>query len=264
MQLASVYVRLILGAIASAISALAAHRMRALSKTGAIAAFVVGTAAVVAGWSWAALLIAYFVAATALSKFREEEKAKRIGSIVDKGDERDATQVFANGGIFAIAAIAELITHSSAWYAIGVGALAASAADTWATEVGTLASGEPVSIISGRRVPAGTSGGITVPGSLAGVAGALFVAAGTALAQWPVTFTAVALGGIGGALSDSLLGATIQSRRWCDACEKPTERLVHDCGNRTRRVGGVGGLDNDAVNAVCSVVGALVALLLSR
>jgi uncharacterized protein (TIGR00297 family) len=256
--------RLIAGAIASAMAAFGAHRMRALSRTGAIAAFMVGTAAVAAGWSWAALLVAYFVAVTALSKFREGEKAKRIGSIVEKGDERDAAQVFANGGIFAVAAIAELVTHSPVWYAIGIGALAASAADTWATEVGILAGGEPVSIISGRRVPAGTSGGITLSGSLAGVAGSLFVAAGAALAQWPITFTAVALGGIAGALSDSLLGATLQSRRWCDACEKPTERFVHRCGSRTRSVGGVRGLDNDAVNAVCSVVGALVALLLSR
>jgi uncharacterized protein (TIGR00297 family) len=238
--------------------------MHALSRSGAIAAFVVGTAAVVAGWSWAALLIAYFVAATVLSKAGEGKKARRIGSIVDKGDERDATQVFANGGIFGIAALAELITHSDAWFAIGVGALAASAADTWATEIGTLVGNEPISIISGRRVPAGTSGGITLVGSLAGVAGALFVAAGVALARCPVTFTAVALGGIAGALSDSLLGATLQSRRWCDACERPTERIVHDCGNRTRRIGGVGGLDNDVVNAVCSVVGALITLLLSH
>jgi uncharacterized protein (TIGR00297 family) len=264
LQLSGAFVRLIAGAIASALAACGARRLRALSRTGAIAAFVVGTAAVVAGWSWAALLIAYFVAATTLSKLGEGKKTKRIGSIVDKGDERDATQVFANGGIFAIAALAGLITHSPAWFAIGVGALAASAADTWATEVGTLVGKEPVSIISGRRVPAGTSGGITLAGSVAGVAGALFVAAGTALARWPVTFAAVALGGIAGALSDSLLGATLQSRRWCDACEKPTERLAHDCGNRTRRIGGVSGLDNDAVNAICSVVGALITLLLSQ
>jgi uncharacterized protein (TIGR00297 family) len=256
--------RLIAGAVASAITAFGARKMRALSRTGAIAAFVVGTAAVVAGWSWAALLIAYFAAATILSKAGEGTKANRIGSIVDKGDERDATQVFANGGIFALAAVAGSIMHSSAWFAIGIGALAASAADTWATEVGTLVGNEPISIVSGRRVPAGTSGGITLAGSLAGIAGALFVAAGATLARWPVTFTAVALGGIAGALSDSLLGATLQSRRWCDVCEKGTERLVHDCGNRTRRIGGVGGMDNDAVNAICSVVGALITLLLSQ
>jgi uncharacterized protein (TIGR00297 family) len=255
---------LIAGAIASAVTVFGARRMHALSRTGAIAAFVVGTAAVVAGWSWAALLIAYFVAATVLSKAGEGKKAERIGSIVDKGDERDATQVFANGGIFGIAALAELITHSDAWFAIGIGALAASAADTWATEIGTLVGKEPISIISGQRVPAGTSGGITLVGTLAGIAGALFVAAGAALARWPVTFTAVALGGIAGALSDSLLGATLQSRRWCDVCEKSTERVIHDCGNRTRRIGGVGGLDNDVVNAICSVVGALITFILSH
>ena len=256
--------RLIAGAVASAIAAFGARKMRALSRTGAVAAFVVGTAAVVAGWSWAALLLAYFAAATILSKAGEGTKAKRIGSIVDKGDERDATQVLANGGIFALAAVAESTVHFPAWFAIGMGALAASAADTWATEVGTLVGKEPISIISGRRVPAGTSGGITLSGSLAGVAGALFVAAGAALARWPVTFTAVALGGIAGALSDSLLGATLQSRRWCDACEKGTERLVHDCGSRTRRIGGVAAMDNDAVNAICSLVGALITLLLSQ
>jgi uncharacterized protein (TIGR00297 family) len=256
--------RVIVGVVASTFAALAAHRLRALSRTGAIAAMIVGTAAVAAGWSWAALLITFFIVATALSKLGEQNKAKRIGAIVDKGDERDATQVLANGGIYGFAALAQLLTGASAWYAIGIGALAAAAADTWATEVGTLVGKEPISLISGKKVPAGTSGGITFAGSLAGVAGAVFIGAGGALALWPVTFTAVVLGGMAGALSDSLLGATLQSRRWCDACQKSTERLVHTCGNRTRHTGGIAGLDNDVVNAVCSGVGALVTLLLSR
>jgi uncharacterized membrane protein len=65
-------------------------------------------------------------------------------------------------------------------------------------------------------------------------------------------------------MADSLLGATIQEQRWCDLCAKATERLVHTCGTLTRHAGGVVGFDNDAVNALCSAVGALVALLLSR
>jgi uncharacterized membrane protein len=141
--------------------------------------------------------------------------------------------------------------------------LAASAADTWATEIGTLAGRNPVSIISGRTVPAGTSGGVSLVGTLASIVGALFIAAGAALARWPVSFTAIALGGLAGAVADSLLGATLQTRRWCDVCAKSTERSVHDCGNLTRRIGGLRALDNDAVNAVCSSVGALVTLLLS-
>ncbi|MEO8909655.1 MAG: DUF92 domain-containing protein [Gemmatimonadaceae bacterium] len=264
MQLTSVLLRVISGIVASGIAAISARRLRALSTSGAIAATAVGTAAVAAGWCWAALLISYFIAATALSKLGEKDKGRRVGAIVEKGDERDATQVLANGSLYAMAAVAHAISHAPAWYALGIGALAASAADTWATEIGTLAGKEPVSIASGRRVPAGTSGGITLTGSLAGIGGALFIAAGAALAQWPVTFTAVVLGGMAGALSDSILGATLQSRRWCDACAKPTERMVHDCGNPTRRTGGMRGFDNDVVNAVCSGVGALVTLLLSR
>jgi uncharacterized protein (TIGR00297 family) len=249
--------------IAALIVALAARRMRALSTSGAIAGTVVGTIAFAAGWSWGILLGAHFVVASGLSKLGERRKADLIGSVVQKGDRRDAKQVLANGGVYVLAALAYLLTRTGSWYAIGVGALAASAADTWATEIGTLLGRNPVSIVSGKKVPAGTSGGVSIAGTLASVGGALFVAAGAALARWPVPFTAVLLGGVAGALADSVLGATLQTRRWCDVCAKATERAVHSCGNRTRRVGGLAGFDNDAVNAVCSGVGALVALLLS-
>ena len=131
------------------------------------------------------------------------------------------------------------------------------------TEIGTLAGRNPRSIVSGQPVPAGTSGGVSLIGTIASLGGALFIAAGAAIARWPVPFTAVVLGGLAGAMADSLLGATWQTRRWCDVCAKPTERPVHSCGNRTRRTGGLRGFDNDAVNAVCSGVGALVTLLLS-
>jgi uncharacterized protein (TIGR00297 family) len=224
---------------------------------------MVGTISIAAGWSWSALLLSLFLSASALSKLGERKKAERVGPVVEKGDERDARQVLANGGVFAVAALGSIIARSPIWYAMGAGALAASTADTWATEVGTLEGGDPISIISGRRVAPGTSGGITLVGTVAGVGGALFIGAVAALANWPVPFTAVALGGVAGALADSLLGATLQSQRWCDLCATATERLVHSCGTPTRHAGGLAGFDNDAVNAACSTVGALVALLLS-
>lgn len=237
--------------------------MLTLSTSGAVAAAVVGTLAIAAGWSWGFLLLAFFATASALSKLGERRKAELVGPVVQKGGERDVGQVLANGGIYAIAALGSLVFPSPVWYAAAAGALAASAADTWSTEVGTLAGGEPVSIISARRVPPGTSGGVTLLGTIAGAGGALFIGAGATLANWPVPFAAAALGGMAGALADSLLGAVLQARRWCDLCAESTERLVHSCGTPTRHAGGVAGFDNDAVNAVCSGVGALVALLLS-
>jgi uncharacterized protein (TIGR00297 family) len=245
------------------LAALAARRARTLSTTGAIAATVVGTISIAAGWSWGALLIAMFISASALSKLGERQKAERVGPVVEKGDERDATQVLANGGVYAAAALGSMLHPSPIWYAVGAGALAASAADTWATEIGTLIRGNPRSIISGKSVPPGTSGGISFPGTAAAVVGALFIAAAARVAEWPVPFAAIAIGGVAGALADSLLGATVQARRWCDLCAMSTERLVHSCGTQTRHAGGLMGFDNDAVNAVCSGVGALVAILLS-
>jgi uncharacterized protein (TIGR00297 family) len=258
-----VLARALAGVLLAVSSAFVARRTRTLSTSGAVAAAVVGTLAVAAGWSWGFLLLSHFVAASALSKLGERRKAELVGPVVQKAGERDARQVLANGGVYALAALGYLVFPSPIWYAVGAGALAASAADTWATEVGTLAGGEPVSIISAKRVPPGTSGGITMVGTLAGAGGALFIGAAATLAHWSVPLAAVALGGMVGALADSLLGALLQARRWCDVCAKSTERLVHSCGTSTRHAGGVAGFDNDSVNAVCSGVGALVAILIA-
>lgn len=254
--------RAIAGGLLAVSIAFVARRQRTLSTSGAITAAVVGTLALAAGWKWGALLLMFFVTASALTKLGERKKADLIGPVVQQG-ERNARQVLANGGVYAMAALGYIVFPSPLWYAAGIGALAASASDTWATEIGTLAGGEPVSIISARRVPPGTSGGVTLIGTMAGIGGALFIGAGATLANWPVPFAAAALGGVAGGLADSLLGATLQARRWCDLCARSTERLVHNCGTPTRHAGGVAGFDNDAVNAVCSGVGALIALLLS-
>ena len=264
MPLTDPFARTLAGAFLSVIVVLAARRTRTLSPSGAVAGAVVGSICVSAGWSWGALLLALFVSASALSRTGERTKAARVSPIVEKGGERDAGQVLANGGVFAVGALAQLVFPSPLWFAAGAGAIAASAADTWATEVGTLSSTDPVSILSGRKVPAGTSGAVTLIGCAAGLAGAMFIAAGATLAHWPAPFAAVALGGLAGTLADSLLGATLQARRWCDVCAVGTERMVHRCGTSTRHAAGLRGFDNDLVNAVCSAVGALVALALSR
>jgi uncharacterized protein (TIGR00297 family) len=156
-----------------------------------------------------------------------------------------------------------LIQPGAWWTALGAGALAASAADTWATEIGTRFGGVPRSIRSRRPVPVGTSGGVTVIGSLGALAGALFVAAVSIAIGWTrLTSVAAVAGGVVGSLADSLIGATLQARRWCDACGVATERVTHDCGSPTRPNGGVSGLDNDMVNLFSGIVGGAAATAL--
>jgi len=103
------FARTLAGAFLSVIVVLAARRTRTLSPSGAVAGAVVGTICVSAGWSWGALLLALFVSASALSRTGERTKAARVSPIVEKGGERDAGQVLANGGVFAVGALAALV-----------------------------------------------------------------------------------------------------------------------------------------------------------
>jgi len=249
--------------------ALAAQRAGSLSWSGAAAAVTIGAVALRVGWGWGALLIAWFVLASLLSRAGRARKARLTAAIVEKGDRRDALQVFANGGLFAAAALVPLTASLDAGYAAaaaitGAAALAAAGADTWATELGTLGGARPWSLRERRRVAPGTSGAVSLQGTVASLVGAFVIAAlAAALGVVPQEVVpAVVAGGFVGSLVDTLIGAWWQSRRWCPACSLATERHVHTCGTPTRAAGGLRALDNDGVNFLCTAVGALVALLL--
>ena len=257
--------RVAAGVALAAVIAFATRAARALTTDGAIAATLVGATSIAAGWSWGALLLAFFLSSSALSRIGVDIKHRRTSSILEKGAERDAVQVLANGGIFAVAAIGSLVVPWDGWLAIGGGALAAATADTWATEIGTLGGGTPRLLTTGRVVPPGTSGAVTGAGTLAMVLGSAFLTLCMAAAVWPrhVALAAFA-GGVVGALSDSLAGATVQSRRRCASCDAFTERAIHSCGAHTVHAGGASWMSNDAVNFLCSVVGASTALAVMR
>ena len=259
--------RALAGLLVAGTVALAARRAHALDTGGTAAAVAVGAVAVAAGWAWGALLIAYFVLSIALSRLRSEKKAARMGDVVAKGGARDAIQVAANGGVFAVVALAATsvdpgLPLGRTLAAAALGALAASAADTWATEIGSLAARPPRSILTWRPVPPGTSGGVNLLGMLAMVAGATFVAAGGRALAIDAPVIAVIVGGFAGAIADSVVGATLQDRRWCDTCQTSTERAVHGCGTATRHAGGLAVVDNDLVNLIATLAGAAVAALL--
>jgi uncharacterized protein (TIGR00297 family) len=253
--------RLLLGLAAAAAVAAAAYRARTLTARGAAAATIVGGASVAAGWDWGVILIAFFVASAALSRLGRARKELLGGGLVAKGGPRDEAQVLANGGAFALCAIACALQRSPVWYAAGAGGLAAATADTWGTEVGMLSTATPRSIVSGHAVPPGTSGGITAAGTLASVAGALFIAITARAIGWPgAAGWSALIGGVAGATADSIIGATLQARRWCGRCQAATERLVHPCGTPTTEAGGLSWLGNDAVNVAATITGALVGL----
>ncbi len=259
---ADVLLRASLGFVGACIVSAAAVRMKALTPAGAVASTLVGTLAVAAGWSFAALLFAFFTSATAVSRYGARLKDKRLAGIVEKGRSRDAFQVFANGSVFAAACLWIILSPNPVAAFAAVGALSGACADTWATEIGSLSKKSPRSILSGKPVPTGTSGGITLLGALAALAGATVIALVAWVGGMPgQIFGACLVAGLFGAAVDSILGASVQSRRWCETCQEFTEREIHSCGTPTTPASGVAWMDNDAVNFFCTLVAAGIAAL---
>jgi uncharacterized protein (TIGR00297 family) len=256
--------RLVIGAVLAAIIAAAATRARWLSATGAVAAAVIGTAVVTAGWSWGIVLVVFFALTSALSAYGAERKRALTRGILAKGGTtRDADQVLSNGEVFAAASIIWLGTGDPLFLAAGGGAIAAAAADSWATEIGIALGGEPRSIISWTPMTRGTSGGVTIAGFVGAVAGAAAMAGTMLLIGWPRAVAVAAFfAGVLGMIIDSVLGATLQARRFCPDCRAETEQPVHHCGRPTQLVHGVRWMDNDLVNMLATLAGAVIAGIL--
>lgn len=252
------------GALLSLAIALLALWARALSWSGVVAGVIVGTLCAQSGWTWALALVAFFIVTSAIGAIRAPERSARIDSIIEKSGARDAGQVLANGLVYTAAAVGHMMTDDPFWAIAGFGALAAAASDSWGTEIGTLSRKTPRSITDWRPVQPGTSGGITLAGTLAAVSGAAFISLLSLLFGFERGIAVcVFLGGVMGSTVDSLLGATVQQRRRCVQCGEFTERRFHSCGGSTRRVRGVSGLNNDSVNLAATLAGAVTAYLFS-
>ena len=200
--------------------------MKWLTGRGAAAALAVGLATIWGfGWRGVVMLLAFFVSGSLLTPVAKGGEGAAGGG----GRRRNERQVIANGGVAALAALA----GSWVWFA---GALAAATADTWATEIGSHSGTQPRLITTGKPVPAGTDGGMTLLGTTGGIAGAGLVA-GLSYGFGHRGALAVAVAGVVGMLVDSLLGATVQGNvRW---------------------------MDNDAVNLAATLTGAACAALVA-
>lgn len=243
--------------------AVGAYVVRALNASGAVATSLL--AAVVfglGGWKWTMPIVVFFVLSSALSFYGRSTKAD-LDSVFEKSSTRDHGQVGANGGIPGAIMLLQYMVPTIDWYPAYVGAIAAATADTWGTEVGTMFRGRTITLAGFREVPRGSNGGVSVAGSVAGIAGAALVA-GVA-GQWTFSWSTVlvgTIGGVSGAVVDSLLGSTAQARYRCTVCGKGTERTEH-CGVPTELTGGLWWLRNDGVNWACGATGALVAWALA-
>jgi uncharacterized protein (TIGR00297 family) len=257
--------QLLLGMLLGALIAFAAWRARSLKPSGAIAAAISGGLVFgLGGLPWAALLLTFFISSSVLSQVFSRRKLA-VDAKYSKGSQRDWGQVLANGGLGAVLAVFYGFFPQYGWLWVAfAGAMAAVNADTWATEIGFFSSIQPRLITNGRKVESGTSGGVTPLGYLAALCGSALIAVIAAFlipSGNPLALAAIiTLAGIGGATFDSLLGTTVQAIYFCPTCQKETERHpIHTCGTQTVLAHGWRWLQNDWVNFLCSLAGALLA-----
>ncbi len=262
---------LLFGLLLAAIVSFVAFRAHALNKNGALSATLMGAIIFgLGGLSWSILLLAFFISSTLLSRAFKKQKIN-LNEKYSKGHERDFAQVLGNGGVATIFVLIHVALPNASWPFLGfAAALAAVNADTWATELGALNRTQPRLITSGRLVDAGTSGAISIIGTLAALSGSALIGILAALStsdQWALiteNWLLITVCGLAGCLFDSLLGATVQAIYFCPQDSKETEQHPrHSCGTETVHLRGWKWLTNDWVNFLCGAFGAGMVLTLT-
>ena len=226
------------GCVLSLVVAATAYALRLLTLDGAAAAVAVGTLVFgFGGWRHAGLLVLFFVTSSALTRWQAQRKPHPEHT---RG--RSGSQVLANGSVATLLAIWAGVSPAPWIDAAFAGAIAASTADTWATEIGLLSKAPP-RLITARvlrtraEVPPGTSGGVTWLGTIAACVGAAVIT-GFSMTWLGTQPAAIWLAGFIGMTVDSILGATVEGRvRW---------------------------MTNDGVNLIATATGALLAAVAGR
>jgi uncharacterized protein (TIGR00297 family) len=252
--------RLFIAIALNGAAAVGARRREAVTGGGAVAGFAVGAGILFfGGWiSWI-LLMVFFGSSSVLSRLNASAKDD-LSVLHEKGSRRDKVQVLANGGVGLLMSVGWAATGAPLFLIAVAVSFAAANADTWASEIGVLASRRPVSILTGRPLPRGTSGGVTLLGFAASATGAGLIAAvftaGYALTaglSWALVgvFLVVTAGGFLGSVIDSVLGATVQAQYTDRDTGHATERrhARSDAQPNTLRRGFTA-VTNDVVNAV--------------
>lgn len=252
----------VLAAAIAATIALVAHRRHLLDRGGAVAATILGPSLVATGGWWlGTILIAFFLSSALLP---------------DSGSgapSRAWHQVAANGGPALALATIGLAGFEGRLLVAAASTIAATTSDTWATEIGRAIGGTPRSIRTGARVPPGTSGAVSAAGTIASVAGAMFVAilavilspiAPMSSLVTPEQAVIIGVCGVLGSSVDTILGATLQARFRCVTCGARSEDPGdHAPGHGMRRISGMTWMTNSMVNLVSALASGLVAFLLT-
>lgn len=235
---------------------------KSLTGGGIVAAFLLAVVVAVGSRSveWLLPLFVFFGSSLLIGKFFPADNA---ASDAKHHQPRDATQVLANGAVYGFYAafmwpsedfLYLIYPQTEAWLLI---IMAIATADTWSSEIGQYFKQPTYDLLRWRKVPPGLSGGVSVAGTLAGLAGAAFLVGCCfwLLPHSPIEFSLkIILYGFLGMLLDSLLGSLLQAKY----LDPATNRLSDTPSENGELVRGYSWVTNDLVNFLAILIGVIV------
>ncbi|MCU7551941.1 DUF92 domain-containing protein [Chitinophagaceae bacterium LB-8] len=190
-----------------------------------------------AGFTGIAMIGAFFILGTAATSWKINYKQQLHLEEMGRG-KRKASQVLANGGVAALLGLMTIFfpEHQVLFSMMMAASLSSATADTLSSELGNVYGRRFYNILTFRKDKRGLDGVVSLEGTLCGIAGSVIIALiyVTGL-SWSRYFWLIIIAGTAGNILDSVLGATLQRKRF---------------------------INNDAVNFFNTLAAALIALIL--
>jgi len=190
-----------------------ARLLRGVTPSGAIAGALICFLLYRYGGPGAFFALVSVFALTWLSTRLGYRRKQKLGTAENR-EGRTATQVLANLAVAAGCAVAFAVAGGTMFLLAMAAALSEAAADTVSSELGQAGNEQARLITSWQLVPAGTDGGVSVVGTLGGIAAAALVSlvcVASGLVSFPQLSVPIAAGVIG-MLADSVMGAALERK----------------------------------------------------
>jgi uncharacterized protein (TIGR00297 family) len=230
-----------------------------LTLSGSIAAFLLGFIVLGFGHPLFYVLMMSFLFSSLLINKVILRFIPNIKNPQKDHEPRRWINVLANGSLLGVASLLYVWFPSPWVIALGIISMAASTADTWASEIGSCSLQTPWTLIKRQPIQTGLSGGVTWLGLYASLFGSMFISAlslpiiiqtfGFNILSFGL-FVLFTLAGFGGSLVDSILGELFQAK-FENASHEIVEVLHH---STDRLISGVTWMDNHMVNFLSNVI----------